>query len=215
MNKQELMKRYLLLVCSLFFAALGVAMAKCASLGVSPISSVANVMSIQFPHVTLGTWLMLWNGVMILCQILILRRQFRLYQLLQIPVSLLFGWFTDLGVWLVSPIPTPNYLAQLLLAGTGILVLGFGLSLSVIANVVMNSGEALVKAISDTSGKEFGSVKVCFDVSCVILSAAMSMLFFRGQIMGVREGTILTALLTGHVVKFFTKRLKAPFEARL
>ena len=39
--------------------------------------------------------------------------------------------------------------------------------LSVIANVIMNSGEALVKAISDKSHIEFGYVKVGFDVFCV------------------------------------------------
>lgn len=35
----------------------------------------------------------------------------------------------------------------------GVVVLGFGVSLSVIANVIMNSGEAFVKALSDRMKK--------------------------------------------------------------
>ena len=42
--------------------------------------------------------------------------------------------------------------------------LSLGIALSVIANVVMNSGEAFVKALSDLVNKKFGNVKIAFDV---------------------------------------------------
>lgn len=45
LSKKEVLKRYILFVISLFFAAFGVAITKRGELGVSPISSVANVMS--------------------------------------------------------------------------------------------------------------------------------------------------------------------------
>ena len=61
MDKKEIAKRYGLLVIGLFFAALGVALTKRGELGVSPISSVANVLSYQFTDLTLGSWLILWN----------------------------------------------------------------------------------------------------------------------------------------------------------
>lgn len=47
MSKKETAKRYVLFVISLFISALGVAFTKHGELGVSPISSVANVMSIK------------------------------------------------------------------------------------------------------------------------------------------------------------------------
>jgi len=209
MKRDELTRRYLLFVLSLFFAALGVAFTKHGELGVSPISSVANVMTFRFPALSLGTWLILWNCVLILGQILILRRSFQPIQLLQVPLSVLFGWFTDLGLWMVSPIPAEVYPMRLLMVLIGIVVLGFGISLAVIANVVMNSGEAFVKAVSDTIGREFGDVKVAFDVFCVVLALVLSLLFFR-SIVGTREGTVLSALLTGVAVKFFSRRLTAP-----
>lgn len=211
-NKREIVKRYILFVMSLFFAALGVAFTKHGELGVSPISSVANIMSYRFSSISLGTWLIIWNCVLLAGQILILRKRFQLIQLLQIPLSFLFGWFTDFGMWIVAFIPANTYPIRLVMVVVGVVILGFGVSLSVIANVIMNSGEAFVKAVADMLGKEFGNVKIAFDVFCVSSSLVLSLIFFDFKIVGTREGTIISALLTGVVVKFFTSKLKEPIN---
>ena len=202
----------MLFIIGLFFSGLGVAVTKCGGLGVSPISSVANVISIKLPFFTLGTWLFLWNCVLILGQILILRKQFKPIQLLQIPLSVLFGWFTDFGMWLAEIIPTQFYPVRLLSVFAGTAILGFGIALAVIADVLMNSGEAFVKAIADKTHFTFGNVKIAFDVSCVVLALLLSLLFFSGKIVGMREGTVIAALLTGQTVKFFQKRLQTPLQ---
>lgn len=212
MTKQINLKRYALCVLGLLIMALGVAITKKGNLGVSPISSVANVMSLRFTVLSMGNWLILWNCVLILGQIVVLRKDFQWYQLLQLPLSFLFGWFTDLGLWLVSFLPVTNYAMQLGCVLVGVVVLGLGVSLTVIANVIMNSGEALVKAFSDTTGKEFGSLKIAFDVFCVILAAVISLLSFHFRIVGIREGTVIHAFCTGLTVRFFIARLKAPLE---
>lgn len=210
MTKKEISKRYVLLIIGLFFSALGVAVTKSGELGVSPISSVANVMSCKFSALSLGTWLIIWNSVLIVGQILVLKKKFKFIQLLQIPVSLLFGYFTDFGMWCVSFVPVNSYYMQLIMVIVGVVILGFGISLSVIANVIMNSGEAFVKAISDELHKNFGNVKIAFDVSCVIMAVVLSIIFFNFSIVGTREGTIISAFCTGVVVKFFVKRLENP-----
>lgn len=215
MNKTEIAKRYVLFIISLFFAALGVAFTKHGELGVSPISSVANVLSCKFTSLSLGTWLIIWNCLLIIGQIAILRKKFQPIQLLQIPLSFLFGWFTDLSMWIVSFISVPSYPVRLIMVVIGIIILGFGISLSVIANVIMNSGEAFVKAISDTFHKDFGNTKIAFDVLCVIISLALSLVFFDFTIVGTREGTIISALLTGMVVKFFSRKLRKPLDVLL
>lgn len=212
MTKPEIAKRYALFIISLFFAALGVAFTKHGELGVSPISSVANVMSCRFRSLSLGTWLIIYNCILIVGQIVILRREFQPIQLLQVPLSFLFGWFTDLGMWLVSAIPVNSYPIRLTMVFVGVVILGFGITLAVIANVIMNSGEAFVKAISDKTQKEFGNVKIAFDVFNVILALVLSLVFFDLTIVGTREGTVISALLTGFVVKFFSKKLKAPIN---
>lgn len=210
MNKIEIAKRYVLFIISLFFSALGVAFTKCAELGVSPISSVANVMSCKFSSLTLGTWLVIWNCILIIGQIVLLRKKFQLIQLLQIPLSFLFGWFTDLGMGIVSHIPANSYTVRLAMVIVGIIILSFGISLSVIADVIMNSGEAFVKAISYTFKKNFGNIKIGFDVICVVAAVILSLIFFDFTIVGTREGTVISALLTGVIVKFFNKKLKKP-----
>lgn len=210
MKKKEILKRYILFIVSLFFSGIGVAITKHAELGVSPISSIANVLSFKFSWMSLGNWLIIWNCLLIVGQIVILKKKFNIIQLLQIPLSFLFGFFTDFGMMCVSFIPMNNYPIRLIFVLLGIVVLGFGISLAVIANVIMNSGEAFVKAISDTSGKNFCNVKIAFDIICVIISVLMSMLLLNGSIVGTREGTVITALLTGTVVKFFTSRLQKP-----
>ncbi len=209
---KELAKRCSLFIISLFISAMGVAITKKGELGVSPISSVANVMSEKFTFLSLGNWLIIWNCVLILGQILILRKRFQWIQLIQVPLSFLFGWFTDISMWIFSFIKPVNYVVQLASVLVGTVVLGFGIALSVIANVVMNSGEAFVKAVSDTVHREFGNVKVVFDVSCVITAVALSLIFFDLQIVGTREGTVISALCTGFVVKLWNKLLRRPVE---
>ncbi len=212
MSKKEIFKRYILFIVSLFFAALGVAITKRGELGVSPISSVANVLSCKFSFFSLGTWLIIWNCILILGQIVILRRKFQLIQLLQVPLSFLFGYFTDFGMWCVSFIPVKSYPVRLVMVVAGVAVLAFGISLAVIANVIMNSGEAFVKAVSDTIHKNFGNVKIVFDISCVTLSVILSLALFNFSLVGIREGTIISAFITGVFVKFFTGILSSPLN---
>ena len=215
MSKNEIAKRYILFIISLFFSALGVAFTKNGELGVSPVSSVANVMSYKFPSLSLGTWLIIWNCILIAGQIFILRRKFQPIQLLQVPLSFVFGWFTDFGMWLVSFIPVNTYVMRIIMVVAGIVILGFGISLSVIADVIMNSGEAFVKAVSDILSKDFGNVKIAFDVIYVIISIVLSLLFFDFTVVGTREGTIISAFFTGVAVKFFCGNLKEPVNAAL
>ncbi|MBE6772280.1 MAG: YitT family protein [Ruminococcaceae bacterium] len=210
MSKKELVKRYLLFVISLFFCGVGIAFTKHAELGVSPISSLANVISIKFDFISFGNWLIVSNLVLLLGQIILLRRNFKPIQLVQIPLSFIFGYFTDFGMWMIKDIPNENYIVRLLLVFAGIIFIGFGISLGVIADVVLNSGEAFVKALADVTKKDFGTVKIVFDVSWVLFSIVLSLLLFDGKLIGTREGTIISAVFVGVTVKLFKPLLQTP-----
>ena len=209
-SAKETVKRYILFIISLFFCGVGVAFTKHAQLGVSPISSMANVFSIKFTVISFGTWLIISNCVLLLGQIILLRRNFKPIQLLQIPLSFLFGYSTDFGLWLINGIPNDNYIVRLMLVGAGIIFIGFGIALGVIADVILNSGEAIVKAIADVTEKDFGNVKIIFDTSWVLMAIVLSLVFFDGKLMGTREGTVISALLVGVAVKFFRPLLQKP-----
>ena len=179
-------------------------------MGVSPILSVANVMSYRFTDISLGAWLIFWYCVLIVGQIILLRRNFKPIQLLQIPVSFIFGYFTDFGMWRVSFYTPDTYILRIVNVVIGTIIVGFGVSLAVIANVIMNSGEAFVKALSDKFNKEFGTMKTAFDISCVVLAVVLSLIFFGFKIVGTREGTLIAALFTGSVVRFFCSKISKP-----
>ena len=212
MSKKEIFKRYILFILCLFFMGIGVSLTKHGELGVSPISSVANVISIKFSFLSFGTWLTISNCVLLLGQVILLRKNFMPFQLLQIPLSFLFGYFTDFGLYLASFIPNDIYIVKLLLVIFGIVVLGFGITLGVIANVILNSGEAFVKALSEVLHKDFSNVKIAFDISWVALSIVLSLIFFNGSMVGTREGTVISAVFTGVAVKLWLKLIKKPIE---
>lgn len=215
MSKKEIFKRYALFIISLFFMGLGIAFTKHGELGVSPISSIANVMSIKFTSVSFGMWLTLTNILLLLGQILLLRRKFKPIQLLQLPLSFVFGYFTDLGMLIAGFFQNDNYFIKLLFVLIGIVILGFGISLGLTADVILNSGEGFVKALADTIHKDFGNVKIAFDVCWVAISIILSLCFFDGKLLGTREGTVISAFLVGFVVKFFVRLLREPLEKLL
>ena len=215
MTIKETIERYLLFIISLFISAEGIALTRHAELGVSPISSIANVVSYKLPSLSFGVLLIIWNCILILGQIIVLRKDFKPVQLLQVPLSVLFGIFVDFGMWSVSFIPAGIYPVRLALVAAGTIVLGFGISLSVTANVIMNSGEAIVKAVSDKYGTNFGRTKIVLDVSYVIVAVILSLIFFDFKIVGTREGTVIAALTTGLVVNFFYKRVNRPVSSLL
>lgn len=207
MSKKEIFKRYLLFVIGLFFSGLGVAFSKHGGIGVTPISSIPNIMNLRFPAISMGTLLLIWNCILVIGQILILRKKFKLINLLQVPLSILFGFFTDFGLMIIDKIPVSPYSWRLICVFMGILLLGIGIAIQVVADVIMNSGEAFVKSVSDTIHKEFGNVKVVFDVCNVTIAIILSLIFF-GTIKGTREGTVIAALTLGFVVKFITPKIK-------
>ncbi len=211
MKTKELIKRYSLFVLCLFFMGLGIAMTKHAGIGVSSISSLPNVISIRYTVFSFGTWLTISNILYLMGQIMILRKKFQPIQLLQLPLSFLFGYFTDFGLIISKVIPNNNYIIQFVTMVAGVYVLGFGITLGVIADVVLTSAEGLVKAISDTIHKEFSNVKIAFDIVWVAMAIVLSLIFF-GSLQGVREGTVFAAIFTGISVKFWMKILEKPLE---
>lgn len=203
MNK---LKRYLLFLVGLFINALGVSLVTKASLGTSPISSIPYVLSLNFP-LTLGNFTILFSILLILLQLLILRKNFKWENILQIPVSIAFGYFIDLTMYLFFWVDPQNYVIKILALLAGCIVLGFGVYMEVLADVVMLPGESFVRAIVQTWNTNFGTTKILFDSSMTVIAGVLSFLFF-GKLNGVREGTIIAALLVGFIARLFGKHLE-------
>lgn len=78
--------------------------------------------------------------------------------------------------------------------------------MEVLADVVMLPGESFVRAIVLTWKTNFGTTKICFDVSMSVIAAILSFVF-TGRLNGVREGTIIAALLVGFIARVVGKKL--------
>ena len=200
----EKAKRYLVFLVGLFINSLGVSLITKADLGTSPISSIPYVLSLNFP-MTLGEFTILFSLLLIFLQLLILRRDFKLEHLLQVPVSIAFGYFIDLCMVLLSFVRPHAYPVKVVDLLIGCVILGFGVFLEVIADVVMLPGESFVCSIVFRWKTEFGVTKVCFDVSMTVIAAVLSFVF-QGQLNGVREGTVVAAVLIGLIARFLKRK---------
>ena len=185
--------------------SLGVSLITKASLGTSPITSIPYVLSLSSPF-TLGNFTIFFSVFLILLQLLILRKNFKLEHVLQIPISIIFGYFIDLTMLLFTWVNPQTYIMKIVYLLIGCLILGFGVYMEVLADVVMLPGESFVRAIVLTWRTNFGTTKICFDVSMAVIAAVLSFVF-TGHLNGVREGTIIAALLVGFVARVLGKKL--------
>lgn len=201
----EKLKRYLIFFLGLFINSLGVALITKANLGTSPISSIPYVLSLNF-SLTLGEFTIIFSLFLILLQLLILRKNFTAEYLLQIPISILFGYFIDFSMFLLSSINPHTYVFKVFYLLLGCCILGVGVYAEVLADVAMLPGESFVRAITLVWHTDFGKTKVAFDVSMTVIAGVLSLLFFH-QLNGVREGTIVAALLVGFISRFLAKHL--------
>jgi len=184
--------------------AVGIAFITRAGLGTSPISSAPFVLSLITP-LSMGVYTLSFNMLFLVCEAL-LRRRFTWRQALQIPATLIFSACIDASLSIIPTQYGGPYPLSLLYLAAGCVIMGLGVSLEVMADVIMLPGEALVRALSQRYGIEFGNVKICFDSSLTAVALVVALLAFH-RLNGVREGTLVSAFAVGQLVKLFTRRL--------
>ena len=199
-------KRWLFLIAGLFIMAFGVGFSIKGNLGTSPISSLPYVTG-QISGLTVGTTTIILHCALILLQILILRKRYDWIQLLQLPIAFVFGLMTDLAVGALAFLHPAGYAQQWMICGIGILLVAVGVSFEVTANVIVLAGEGFVLAVCKVCPIKFGTMKVVFDVSLVVISCILSVVFLHG-IYGVREGTVAAAILVGNISRQVNKYLE-------
>ncbi len=197
-----LVGRVALMLAGIAVMAFGIDVVVRSHLGNSPISACPNVLSLAFPQVSFGAFMMAWQCFLVTAQIVILRRDFRLVNLLQIPVSVFFSFCIDAFGTLLGDLAPAGYLTSWLWLACGMAILAAGVVMTVVSGTVMNCGEAVVQAVVDKSGARFGTVKVGFDLTCAVLAIVCSFAFM-GHLAGVREGTIVSAAFTGVIVNAY------------
>lgn len=91
-----------------------------------------------------------------------------------------------------------------LLTFAGVVVCALGAAIYIMMDVVPNPPEGLILAFCERFQKEFGRMKIVFDCIFIVLGITIGLLF-AGQVIAIREGTVIAALLTGAVISFFNR----------
>lgn len=199
-------KRILIFIAGLYCMGLGVALSVIAALGTSPISSFPYVVS-EIAPVTVGTVTFIMNFVFLMAQIAILRKDFKLWQILQLPALLVFSVCIDMNILLFSWLPTDFYVLQVIWMLLGCLILGIGVGLLLLADYVMMPADSLIRILAFVVlKKDFGKVKVTFDVTLVCIAAVTSLIFLH-EIVGIREGSLIAALTVGIIARTVASKL--------
>ena len=205
--------QHILLLISLYFMTLGVALCIKSALGSSVISSLPLSLSLAgeqgyVPALSVGSYTIFMNFVFVVLQILILRRNFNPLQLFQLLIGFIFGWLIDLNVFIVSGIVCDSLLSRSIVQFAGCAVMGIGIAFEVRCGSVTMPGEGITVSLSRVSGMPFPKMKIIVDTTLVILAVASSYLFFEKWDWGiVGPGTLFAMFFIGYEIKLLNPKL--------
>lgn len=205
MHQVNLYKRLIIYFFGLFIMTLGISISVKSNLGVSPVSSVPYTMTCVW-GVEMGKATMIFHAALVLLQIILLRRKFKIKNLLQVGAGVVFGYFTTFCNHCMSYLPAADNLPIrlfMLLISAGLIAVGIFFYLP--ANIVPLAGEGAMQAISDVSGISFARVKIIFDCSIVFISLITCLIVLHSP-GSVGIGTIAAAILVGAILGVITKR---------
>ena len=230
MKTVNIIKRMACYLLGLFTIALGINFAKMSMLGISPVSSIPRACEVIFGDkselVTLGNMTIVVYCILVLLQIVVLRKKFKPYNILGIAVAIIFGKMVDFAGYSekthfhlllnlynkINPAEQP-YLVRLALLLSSTIIIAIGVFLYLRPKFVPMPAEGLAGAISTSTGKVFGNCKTIVDCSMIAIAFILQFIFlgginsFTGDIVVVREGTIISAVVIGQIVKFLSKKL--------
>ena len=183
----------------LFVMTIGIALSVKSNLGVSPVSSIPYTMTCVW-GIEMGKATILFHIVLVLIQILLLRKKFKPVQLLQVVIGVVFGYFTTFCNYMVSFLPTPENLGiRIIMVLASTVFVAFGIFLYLPADLIPLAGEGCMQAVSSVTHIEFSKVKIGFDCTMVLVSA-ITCLTVLHNLGSVGAGTIIAAILVGTLV---------------
>lgn len=205
LNQRRFLCRLLCYIAGLFLIALGSCVAINSGLGISPVSSLPYVISLVSGLPLSGCVIAVFC-VYVLLQILILRREFRVIQLIQLVFSALFGYFVDLAMVMVAGFSIPTYAGKLLMLVISMVLIALGVLLYIGMDLIPMAMEGLSLAVTKRFGIPFQNTKIMID--CMVVGSAVAIsLICTHRLVGVREGTILSAIFVGKLIAVFRRFL--------
>lgn len=206
--------QHVLLVVSLYFMTLGVAMCVRSDLGSSVISSCPLAFTLAgaeglVPALSLGTYTNILNALLVAGQIAVLRRRFNPVQLFQLVIGFIFGALIDMNMAITSAYVPESLAGQIAEQFIGCTVMAAGIAMEIRCASVTMPGEGLPVAIAKVTGKTFADIKIIIDITLVATAIVACFLFF-GQWMWnvVGIGTLFAMVYVGAAVKIMSRHMK-------
>jgi len=196
-NKEHLFLRYLIATIGLFLVALGIPMSVKSNLGTAALSCPPYVLSLCFGY-SLGEFTILVNMLMLLLQIALLRKRFKLKYLMQILATVVFGYMIDIWSYILEPLQLTSLCARFLLIVLGSVITAIGVSLEVACEAWMLSAEMTVYALTKVTSKSFSTLKILMD-SAYVVAASIACLIIYHNPLGTSEFTTLSDSLLARV----------------
>jgi uncharacterized membrane protein YczE len=197
--------RWIFYFSGLVILSLGIILNTKSKFGVTPIISVAYSYAL-IKHLNFGNVSFILYVILAVIEYLVKGKNFKLYDLLQIPLSVILTRFFNLfGVVLpdVSSMP-----ARILCLILGIALTGIGAAMNVNTRLVPNPGDGIVQAIADRVKQRIGNVKNVFDLGCVAFCCLMSY-FMTGSVVGIGIGTVAAMIGVGRFMWLYNQFFKA------
>ncbi len=209
MGRTELVRRYLVFILAMAVAGLGIALVTRALLGVNSVACFSYVSSVYFP-VTMGIVTIIFNLVTLIGQLFILGRDGIKEQLsnllMQIPAFFCIGIFVDFWIFVTRGLTFDSYILAFVCMVFGNAIIALNISIQATANVTMLSCDAFVRLLAAKIGRKLGTVKLWFDLIVITLAGCMSFCCSGfTEIVGIREGTVIGALIVGPLAQIFLR----------
>lgn len=180
----------------LFIMTIGIALSVKSNLGVSPVSSIPYTMTCVW-GIEMGKATIIFHAALVVIQILILRRNFKWINLLQVVVGIVFGYFTTFCNYLATFIPaSDNIVLRLVLMLISTVFIAAGIFFYLPADLIPLAGEGVMQAVSEVTHIEFSKVKIGFDCSMVLISVVTCLICIH-SLGSVGIGTVIAAFLVG------------------
>ena len=203
-KKGNYFTRITIYILGLFIMTLGISMSVKSDFGVSPVSSIPYTITC-ITGLEMGKATILFHIGLVVLQIIILRKAFKIKNLLQVVVGVIFGYFTTFSNYLFSFLPQTDNIAirTVMMVGSAALI-AVGIFFYLPADIVPLAGEGAMQAIADKTNIEFSKVKMGFDISMVAISLITCLIVLKA-LGSVGIGTIVAAVLVGAFLGLITK----------
>lgn len=199
-NKNKIFMYFL----GLFFIAVGASLSVKSDLGVSPVTSIPYTITYVW-GIDMGITTFLFHLFVVFIEFLLLRKDFKLKNLLQAAVGVVFGLFTSLCNCLVFMIPFPDTMAvRIVLLALSIFAVAAGLFFYVPAEVMPMAVEGLMLVISNVTEIKFSGIKIGLDIAFSLISLVICVITVHNT-GSVGVGTVASAVATGLVLKVITR----------